>query len=57
MPPAPSADDVAEQIQALKATVKLVFITLDEICQAQGADDSLQPMIQLLKDQAKLPHS
>ena len=30
---------------------------MDEICQAQAADDSLQPIIQCLKDQAKLPQS
>ena len=33
------------------------FQTLDEICQAQAADDSLQPITQLLKDQAKVPYS
>jgi len=36
---------------------RLASITLDEICQAHAADDSLQPAVQLLKDQAKPPHS
>jgi len=34
----------------------LASITMDEICQAQAAD-ILQPVLQLLKDQAKLSHS
>jgi len=50
-------NDVAAWIQALEATLGLVSITLDEICQGQAAYNSLPPVIQLLKDWTKPPHS
>jgi len=52
-------DDITERIKALEATPKLAPITLDDMCHAQAAaaDDSLQPVLKLLKDQVKLPHS
>jgi len=50
-------DDVAVRIQALDATLVLASITLDEIRQVQAAEDSLQPVLQFLKDQVKQPHS
>jgi len=53
----PSLNDIAVQIQVLEATPKIASITLDGICHAQAADDSLRPVLQALKDQAKPPHS
>jgi len=53
----PSTDNVALWIQALEATFEPAFITLDEIHEGQPADDSLQPVIQTLKDQVQPPHS
>jgi len=50
----PYKDDVTERIEALEATSEPVSISLDNICQAQAADDNLQLVILLLKDQAKL---
>ena len=44
-------------IQAFEATSELASITMDEIRQAQAADDSLQPVIQALKDQVQPHHS
>ena len=57
----PSKDDVTARIQTLEAIAELASISLADVCQAQAADDNLQPIIQpiiqLLKDQAKPPHS
>jgi len=53
----PPTDDVAAQIQALQAALGLASITWYEIHQAQAAYSSLQAVIQLLKDQAKMLHS
>jgi len=47
----------SKQHHALKSALGLASITMDKICQAQTDDDSLQPVIQLLKDQDKPPHS
>ena len=52
----PSTHDVAAWIQALEATPELASITMDEIRQAQAADDSLQPVIQALKDRVQPPY-
>jgi len=57
VPHTPPTDDVASQIQALEAALGLASITLDEICQAQAADDSIKLVLQLLKDQANLLYS
>ena len=50
-------NDVTAQIQALEATPEVASTILDEICHAQAADDSLQLVLQALKDQAQPPHS
>ena len=52
----PPTDDVAVRIQALEATPMPASTTLDEIREAQSADDSLQPVIQALKDQVRPPN-
>jgi len=49
----PPSSDVTARIQARK----LASITLDEIRQTQAADDSLQPVLQALKDQTKPSHN
>jgi len=49
----PPMNDVTVRIQALQATPELVSITLDEIRDAQAADDRLQPGLQTLKDQGQ----
>jgi len=56
-PPTLPTDYVAAQVQALETAPGLSSITLDEIHQAQAADNSLQLVKQLLKDQTKPPHS
>jgi len=53
----PLTDDIPVRIQALEVTPKLASITLDDICKAQTADNSLQPVIQDLSDQVQPPHS
>jgi len=55
VPHTPLTDDVSAWIQAFAAALWLAYITLDEIRQAKAADDSLRPITQLLKDQAKPP--
>jgi len=50
-------DDAAAWIQALEAALWHASITVDEICQAQAADDSLQPVLELLNNQTKPSHS
>jgi len=53
----PPLSDVSARIQALEATPGPTSISLDDICQAQADNDSLQPVLQALKDQTKPPQS
>jgi len=48
-------NDVTTRTQVLEVTSEPMSLNLDEINEAESADDSLQPVIQALVDKVKLP--